>query len=698
MEKAELACYQDPQKKQLYAYREELYFHMDERNHEADISEMGRTFMDPENPDAFVLPDIGTEFAEIDHNNKLDLEAKAKAKIGVQEHMDAQAQKLHSISQLLRAYTLYEKDVSYVVEAGKVMIVDENTGRKMPGRRWSEGLHQAVEAKERVKIEPETQTLATITIQNYFRLYRKLAGMTGTAETEAAEFSDIYKLDLLIIPTNRKVTRTDFNDKIFKTQREKYNAVIAIIKERHEKGQPILVGTSSVIASETVSRLLQREKVTHQVLNARFHMQEAEIVAKAGQRGAVTVSTNMAGRGTDIKLGAGVADLGGLLVIGTERFESRRVDRQLRGRCARQGDPGESIFFLSFEDQLMLNFGGAERMTKLMERMGMEDGQELEHPWLNKSIESAQKRVEQRNYIQRKHTLEYDDVMNKQRQVIYNRRNEILNTDKPTELVNEAISDGFTSKIDDFTNVESGDVSREDVVGWTNVSFFPMLKLEHLPENTKDVGGIATAAANRVKDVYAKKVAIEDPNIVHEVERQIMLHNLDSRWRDHLYAMDSLRDNTRFQHVAQKDPLVEYKKSAFDKFRELVMNIDGDIMTGVFQPNRYTNHDGYLKVMREAMEEAGIDFDKFMQENAEAAREAMAEQQAQAQEAQRRQMQQQQLAAQQAAAARPSPSIGGGSQSMTFGGGGGMGGGSFTMGSGGMSLRPAPPQKASDES
>ena len=307
--------------------------------------------------------------------------------------MNAQGEKIHSISQLLKAYCLYERDVDYVVTNNKVVIVDENTGREMPGRRWSDGLHQAVEAKEGVKLEKETQTLATITVQNYFRLYEKLAGMTGTAETEAAEFNDIYGLDVLPIPTNVTVQRIDQNDRIYKTRREKYGAAVQSIKEKHAKGQPVLIGTASVEASETVSKYLKREKIPHSVLNAKYHRQEAEIIQRAGQKGAVTVSTSMAGRGTDIKLGKGVPELGGLSVIATERHESRRIDRQLRGRCARQGDHGESIFYISFEDDLMRNFGAADKMTTMMEKFGLKEGEELSHSWLNKSVQSAQKRV-----------------------------------------------------------------------------------------------------------------------------------------------------------------------------------------------------------------------------------------------------------------------------------------------------------------
>src|SRR5258708_7533533 len=414
---------------------------------EADLSEQGRGFLNPDDPNAFVLPDLISEFTEIDLDQTLTPEEKDKRKADRQQHCDAQAERIHNISQLLRAYCLFEKDVQYVIEDNKVVIVDEFTGRKMPGRRWSDGLHQAVEAKEGVQIDRETQTLATITIQNYFRLYQKLAGMTGTAETEAAEFHDIYKLDVNMIPTNRPVRRTDHNDRIYKTRREKYNAVIKEIKEAHAKTQPVLVGSVSVEASELLSRMLKREKIPHNVLNAKFHMQEAEIVARAGQPGTVTISTHMAGRGTDIKLGPGVIEAGGLMVVGTERHEARRIDRQLRGRCARQGDPGASRFYVSFEDDLMRNFGAADRMTKIMERFGLEEGQELEHRWLNKSVETAQKRVEQRNYLIRKRTLDFDDVMNMQREVVYTYRNEVIDSEDPRTLIYEVIDEAVPAKL-----------------------------------------------------------------------------------------------------------------------------------------------------------------------------------------------------------------------------------------------------------
>ncbi|HEV7867211.1 MAG TPA: preprotein translocase subunit SecA, partial [Chthoniobacteraceae bacterium] len=450
IDKAELSYFGESRKEELFALKEELFFIIDERAHEADLSEQGRLFMNPDDPDTFVLPDLITQFAEIDQNPTLTDAEKIEEKGKRSAFCDHQSERIHNISQLLRAYCLFEKDVQYVVEEGKVIIVDEFTGRKMSGRRWSDGLHQAVEAKEGVNIDRETQTLATITIQNYFRLYQKLAGMTGTAETEANEFQDVYKLAVAVIPTNQPCIRKDLNDFIYKTRREKFNAVVKEIAGAHGKGQPVLVGTVSVEASEVLSRMLKREKIPHAVLNAKYHMQEAEIIARAGQPGSVTISTNMAGRGTDIKLGPGVTDVGGLYVIATERHEARRIDRQLRGRCARQGDPGLSRFYVSFEDDLMRNFGAADRMTKMMERFGLEEGQELEHPWLNRSVETAQKRVEQRNYMIRKRSLDFDDVMNKQREVVYGWRNEAISTDEPRPMLWEVIDEVIPAKVAEY--------------------------------------------------------------------------------------------------------------------------------------------------------------------------------------------------------------------------------------------------------
>src|SRR5882724_9306847 len=528
IDKAELSFYQDTRKDELFALKEELFFTIDEKSQEADLSEQGRSFMNPDDPNAFVLPDLISEFTEIDLNQSLSDEEKEKQKGEKQQLCDTQAERIHNISQLLRAYCLFEKDVQYVVEENKVVIVDEYTGRKMPGRRWSDGLHQAVEAKEAVQIDRETQTLATITIQNYFRLYQKLAGMTGTAETEANEFHDIYKLDVLVIPTNRPVARKDSNDRIYKTRREKYNAVINEIKECHVRTQPVLVGTVSVEASELLSRMLKREKIPHNVLNAKYHMQEAEIVARAGQPGTVTISTNMAGRGTDIKLGPGVTERGGLYVVGTERHEIRRVDRQLRGRCARQGDPGSSRFYVSFEDDLMRNFGASERMTAMMERFGLKDGEELEHPWLNKSVETAQKRVEQRNYQIRKRTLDFDDVMNKQREVVYALRNETLETSEPRKLIFEIVDEIIPLRVQEYlAQADGSEPDFDGLLQWVNTTFPLGLIRASAQFDTRSSDENAQYLVDRIKQSYEQKINLEESEAVAGLERYILLNALD---------------------------------------------------------------------------------------------------------------------------------------------------------------------------
>ncbi len=582
-EKSELTFYQDSQKTALFALKEELYYTIDEKGHDADLSEMGRNYLNPDDPDAFVLPDLATSFADIEADEALSEAEKGVRKEEMQKKLDTQGERIHCISQLLKAYCLYEKDVQYVVTDNKVVIVDENTGREMPGRRWSDGLHQAVEAKEGVQIDKETQTLATITIQNYFRLYEKLGGMTGTAETEAAEFHDIYGLDVLPIPTNRPVQRKDANDHIYKTRREKFNAAIALIKERHAKGQPVLVGTASVDTSETVSRMLKREKIPHAVLNAKFHRQEAEIVSRAGQPGSVTVSTNMAGRGTDIKLGEGVADVGGLFVLATERHESRRIDRQLRGRCARQGDPGESIFFISFEDDLMRNFGAADRMTKIMERFKLEEGQELQHPWLNRSVETAQKRVEQRNYTIRKRVLEFDDVMNQQREVVYGYRNEVIATQNPRELLFEIIEEAIPVKVASYLEALDGEPDFENLLQWVNATFPIGLSRENADFESRDVEGNAAFLVEKIKAVYEIKTKSVPPGPLAAIERHMILASIDSLWQEHLYGMDSLREGVHLRSYGQKDPLIEYKNEAFSMFQELMENIKFEALNNLFK-------------------------------------------------------------------------------------------------------------------
>ncbi len=597
MEKSELEFFRDPQKRALFALKEELFFTLDPKQHEAELTEKGRQFLSPDEPEAFVLPDLSEAFSVIDGNESISEKQKTDQKSELQQQMAAQAGKMHTISQLMRAYTLYEKDVHYVVEDNRVMIVDENTGRKMAGRRWSDGLHQAVEAKEGVTIEGETQTYATITIQNYFRLYEKLGGMTGTAETEAAEFHDIYKLDVLVVPTNRPIARNDLNDKIFKTQREKFKAVIDLVKERHNDGQPILLGTASVESSEVLARMLKREKIPHSVLNAKFHLQEAEIVARAGQPGSVTVATNMAGRGTDIKLGDGVADKGGLFVVATERHRSRRVDRQLRGRCSRQGDPGASVFYVSFEDDLMMQFGAAERMTKMMDRFGLEEGQELEHPWLNKSVENAQKKVEQRDYLSRKHILEYDDVMNNQRTVVYGYRNDVLNTENPHGLVVDIIEQALPTILDECFDSETGELDHESVFTVINTHFPLGLSAKDAGFESRTDSEILDFLIEQVKSAYEVKTAHEDPERVEGLERFVILHSVDQLWQEHLYEMDSLRDSVGNYRYAQKDPLVEYKHSAYKMFVGLMDRIKTEVLGNLFRTTT-TRPEDYNRVLR----------------------------------------------------------------------------------------------------
>ena len=597
-EKAETALYQDSQKKELFKVKEELYYTIDEKSHDADLTELGRNFLNPDDPNSFVMPDLATEFAEIDGSNSLSDSEKEKQKNELQNKMNAQGEKIHSISQLLKAYCLYERDVDYVVTNNKVVIVDENTGREMPGRRWSDGLHQAVEAKEGVKLEKETQTLATITVQNYFRLYEKLAGMTGTAETEAAEFNDIYGLDVLPIPTNVPVQRIDQNDRIYKTRREKYGAAVQSIKEKHAKGQPVLIGTASVEASETVSKYLKREKIPHSVLNAKYHRQEAEIIQRAGQKGAVTVSTSMAGRGTDIKLGNGVPELGGLSVIATERHESRRIDRQLRGRCARQGDHGESIFYISFEDDLMRNFGAADKMTTMMEKFGLKEGEELSHSWLNKSVQSAQKRVEQRNYTMRKRVHDFDDVMNEQRRIVYGLRNEIILTANPRDLVNKAIDKTIPLKVSEFLEVLEQDEEPDfsGLINWANSNFPIGLKDNDPMIFDEDFDMVASNLTDKIKDLYQIKTDHEEPEHLDGLERSILLGSIDRLWQEHLFSMDSLRESVSLRAQAQKDPLIEYKNEAFKIFTELMDNIDAEVVLSLFRST--TNIEAFKDFLR----------------------------------------------------------------------------------------------------
>ena len=601
MNQAELHLHADQKKIEMYAEKEQLFFAIDEKSHEADLTEKGRNHLSPKDPDAFMLPDLTTALHDIDSGPETDPRKRLEAKTKLQQEFETKAQRIHAISQLLKAYCLYQKDVQYVIQDNKVIIVDENTGRLMTGRRWSDGLHQAVEAKEQVEIERETQTLATITIQNYFRLYHKLAGMTGTAETEASEFFDIYKLGVLVIPTNKPVARKDANDSVYKTKREKYGAVLKEIKEVHSKGRPILVGTISVEVSENLSRMLKREGIIHSVLNAKYHQQEAEIVTRAGQRGAVTIATNMAGRGTDIKLGDGVADAGGLHVIGTERHEARRIDRQLRGRCARQGDPGSSHFFIGLEDDLMRLFG-SDKIVKYMEKMGLEEGQELEHPLLNRSIGQAQKRVEQHNFQIRKRTLEYDDVMNKQREVIYGFRNEIIHAPDVRDRLMDIMEEVVIQKVEQLTpaTTEPGEWKLRPLSDWVNLNFpigMPEGEIVKAAQSGKEepVKGsvfenlnaaqfaVCSFISDNVRKAYDIKISFENPEALKEVERYTILSAIDKLWQEHLYEMDSLRYSIGLRAHGQRDPLIEYKAEAYKIFEELMVNIKTEICHNIFR-------------------------------------------------------------------------------------------------------------------
>ncbi|MBD5778708.1 preprotein translocase subunit SecA [Pelagicoccus sp. NFK12] len=574
LDKTDLEMHSDMNKDKLFDLKEELYFVIDEKQRQADLTEKGRKTLRPDNPDAFVLPDLATRFSELDKDASLSSEEKDAIKLKEQEALEVVGEDIHAISQLLRAYALYEKDVEYVVQEGKVVIVDENTGRVMAGRRWGDGLHQAVEAKENVTIERETRTFATVTVQNYFRLYEKLAGMTGTAETEATEFHDIYNLGVAVIPTNRPCIRIDDNDVIYKSRREKYNAVVDEVEAAHKKGQPVLVGTVSVEASELVGRMLRRKNIPHNVLNAKFHQQEAEIVARAGIKGAVTIATNMAGRGTDIKLGEGVKEAGGLLVIGTERHESRRIDRQLRGRCSRQGDPGRSKFYISLEDDLMRLFANSGFMAKILHG-SMEEGEPLEHSLLNRSIETAQKKVEGSNYSVRKRLLQYDDVLNKQREIIYSLRNDALQSDTPFDTVMELVEEEVADRLADAERDLAGFVT------WAN-SHFP-IGLSEEALGGKSAEAQLKHVLDAIRDAYRIKKTAENEAALEHLERYVLLSSIDGRWQEHLTEMEDLRRNVGLRSYGQKDPLNEYKNEAYTYFEELMSNVRAQVCTRLFR-------------------------------------------------------------------------------------------------------------------
>ena len=591
----------DSYKQEARALREEMFFAVDEKGHDASLSDKGCETLNPEDPESFLMPDLATALSELEGRVGLAPQEKLVMRQKLQDEFATRSERIHAVNQLIRAYCIYEKDVEYVVQDNQVIIVDTFTGRLMSGRRWSDGLHQAVEAKEGVKIERETQTLATITIQNYFRMYDKLSGMTGTAETEASEFHEIYKLDVVVIPTNRPIRRVDINDQIYKTKREKYTAVIEQIKDCHKKKQPVLVGTATVETSEVISRMLDRQGIPHNVLNAKNHAREAEIVSLAGQPGAITIATNMAGRGTDIKLGKDVVWLSrdqimdkslslstapegeseplkkllmekpcGLYVIGSERHESRRIDRQLRGRCARQGDPGLSRFYVSLEDDLMRLFG-SDRIASIMEKLGIEEGEVLEHPWLNKSIEKAQERVEQMNFGIRKNTLKYDDVMNQQREVIYGFRQTVLRSQDPREQLYDIITDIIE---------QNAEAPAEEFLAWANMTFPVGLRAEDIPEEPE---ARVELLFGRVKEAYELKVTHETPERVKGLEQMIILQSVDEHWQEYLRNMDSLREGIGLRAYGQRDPLVEYKREAFNLFGDLMDVIKNEISQNIFR-------------------------------------------------------------------------------------------------------------------
>ena len=583
LEKHEGVLASEIEKDRRFHLKERLYFSISERNHEADLSQLGRDTLRPGEPDAFVLPDLPTRYVELDRDESLTHERRAELRAEAEAAYAQASEDIHAIGQLLKAYALYEKDKQYVVHEGKVKIVDENTGRIMEGRRWSDGLHQAVEAKEGVALEKENKTYATVTIQNYFRMYQKLAGMTGTAETEASEFNDIYRLTVVAIPTHRPCIRIDDNDIVFKTRKEKYQFAIKEIAEAHKRGQPVLVGTASVEASETLGRMLAMAKVPHKILNAKHHEAEADIVSMAGQLGAVTIATNMAGRGTDIKLGEGVRELGGLYVVATERHEVRRVDRQLRGRCSRQGDPGRSRFLVSLEDDLMRLFANAGIVSSMLEK-SFKEGEPLEHPFLNHSIGTAQKRVEGQNYSMRKRLLQYDDVLNQQRQIIYGLRNRALKAEDSRETIMNIVEEEIEARLDVVFPDPDGEAERraaDTFVHWYITTFHMRIDLEDILARTK--AQVILLATDRVRALQSSREEHESPEVLQYLERNVLLRAIDRNWQNQLTEMEDLRRGVSLRSYAQKDPLNEYKAEAFKAFERLMQQLRTDTGAGLFR-------------------------------------------------------------------------------------------------------------------
>ena len=566
----------------------ELYCVIDEQSSSVDLTDKGIKLLSSSGLGDFVIPDIDEEARKIQDDPELSEHKKMEKLRELEERYVRASELLHAVQQLIRAYWLFEKDVHYVVKDGQVIIVDEFTGRMMPGRRWSDGLHQAVEAKEGVKVAEENQTLATITFQNFFRMYEKLAGMTGTADTEAAEFKSIYNLDVVVIPTHRKMIRIDYPDVIYKTEKEKFRAVVQEIKELYEKGRPVLVGTVSIEKSEMLSRMLKRAGIPHSVLNAKHHEKEAEIIAKAGQKKTVTISTNMAGRGTDIVLGEGVAELGGLHVIGTERHESRRIDNQLRGRAGRQGDPGSSRFYLSLEDDLLRIFG-SERIAAVMDRLGIEEGEPIEHSLITKAIENAQKRVEAYNFSIRKQLLEYDDVMNKHREIIYGLRRQILEGRDIDKLITDMIEDKVESIVEKYTDPkkrpDQWNIKALERDFLRIFAFRPKIEPEDIGEerfNQLTVEEVKEMLISQTKERYKDKKKLFGEESLSEISKLVLLNMIDKNWIDHLQDMEFLKESIGLRGYGQLDPLREYQKEGFAMFEALLDRIKEETLNIVF--------------------------------------------------------------------------------------------------------------------
>ncbi len=569
------------QSRRMHEIDDELYYAIDEKDHSINLSDKGRDVLSGSgrDKDFFVLPDVGTEIANLENDKSLTDEQRQQKKDELNLLYAERSDGIHTVTQLLRAYSLYEKDDEYVVtDDGKVMIVDEFTGRLLHGRRYSDGLHQAIEAKEGVKVERDTQTLATITLQNYFRLYKKLAGMTGTAETEASEFFEIYKLNVVVVPTNKPMIRDDSDDVIYKTKREKYNAVIEAIQAMRKVNRPVLVGTTSVEVSETLSRMLKRIGVPHNVLNAKHHQREAEIIAYAGLPGAITIATNMAGRGTDIKLGPGVADAGGLHIVGTERHEARRIDRQLRGRAGRQGDPGSSLFYLSLEDDLMRLFG-SDRIASIMERLGLKEGDVIQHPMITRSVQRAQKKVEENNFAIRKRLLEYDNVMNQQREVVYSRRRHALLGDQLREDIFEMLRDLVDKIVDKY--YELGEIEPLKEALRTNLLVDFAITAERWQTMGKE--GVREEVLKAALGFYKRKEERIGSDNLAMLEKMVALQVIDEKWKDHLREMDDLKEGIHLRAYGQKDPLIEYKTESFNMFVELLDMVSTETLNLVFK-------------------------------------------------------------------------------------------------------------------